>query len=93
MVEVEGKIAEQFVYFLVDPRSTHRYITPRIVEICASKKLKHIKSWLVHLATGTKRKVSEVVETCPLVIDGLVTYADLNVLPLGSYDISLEWTG
>ena len=41
----------------------------------------------------TKRKVSEVVEKFPLVMDGLVTYADLNVLPLGSYDmlIGMEW--
>ena len=87
MVEVEGKIVEQSVSVLIDPGSTHSYITPRIVEICAFKKLKHSKSWLVQLATRTKRKVSEVVERCTLVMDGLVTYADLNVLPLGSYDI------
>ena len=50
-------------------------------------KSKHSKSWLVQLATGTKRKVSEVVEKCPLVMNGLITCVDLNVLPLGSYDI------
>ena len=50
-------------------------------------KLKHRKSWLVQIATGTKRKVSEVVEKCPLVMDVLVTCADLNVIALGSYDI------
>ena len=93
MVEVEGKIAEQSVSVLIGPGSTHNYITPRIVEICASKKLKHRKSWLVQLSIGTKRKVSEVVEKCPLVMDGLVTYVDLNVLPLGSYDIliGMDW--
>src|SRR5713101_170748 len=71
----------------------HSYITPRVVEICAFKKLKHSKSWLVQLATGTKRKVSEVVEKCPLAMDGLVTYAGLNVIPLGSYDIliGMHW--
>ena len=65
----------------------------RFVEICAFKKVKHRKSWLVQLATGTKRKVSEVVEKCPLVMDGLVTCVDLNVLPLGSYDvlIGMDW--
>ena len=72
---------------MIDPRSTHSYITHIIVDICAFKKLKHRKSWFVQLATETKREVSEVVEKCPLVMDGLVTYADLNVLPLGSYDI------
>ena len=70
VVEVEGNIVEQFVSVLIDHGSTHIYITPKIVEICAFKKLKHSKSWLVQLATGTKRKVSEVVEKCPLVMDG-----------------------
>ena len=73
VVEVVGKIVEQYVSILIDPGSTHSYITPRLVEICACKKLKDSKSWLVHLATGTKRKVSEVVEKCPLVMNGLVT--------------------
>ena len=55
--------------------------------------IKHIKSWLVQLATGTKRKVTEVVEKFPVVMDGLVTYANLNVLPLGSYGIliGMDW--
>ena len=62
VVEVEGKIAKQYVSLFIDPRSTHSYITPKIVEICAFKKLKHSESWLVQIATGTKKKVSEVVE-------------------------------
>ena len=43
--------------------------------------------------TRTKRKVSEVVEKCPLVMDGLVTCVDLNVLSLGSYDVHIvmDW--
>ena len=61
--------------------------------MCTLKKSKYKGSWLVQLATGTQRKVSEVVMKCPLVMDGLVTYADLNVLPLGSYDILIgrDW--
>ena len=74
-------------------RSSHSYITPRVVDICHFNKLKHRKSWLVQLAIGTKRKVSEVVEKCPLVMDGWVTYAGLNVLPLVPMIFSLEWTG
>ena len=93
MVEVAGKIVEQSVSILIDPGSTHSYITPRVVDICAFKKVKHRKSWLVRLATGTNRKVSEVVDKCPLVMDGLVTYVDLNIVPLGSYDflIGMDW--
>ena len=92
VVEAEGKIAKQYVFVLIDPVSTHGYISPKIVEICALKKLKHRKSWLVQLATGTKRKVCENVEKCPLDMDGLLTYANLNILPLGSYDlIGMDW--
>ena len=44
VVEVAGKIVEQSVSILIDPVSTHNYITPRVVEIFAFKKLNHIKS-------------------------------------------------
>ena len=56
-------------------------------------KEKHRKSWLVHLATRTKRKVNEVVEKCPLVINILSTCVGMNVIPLGSYDvlIGMDW--
>ena len=39
MVEVAGKIVEQSVSILIYPSSTHSYITPRVVDICAFKKL------------------------------------------------------
>ena len=78
---------------MIDPWSTHSYINPKIVEICAFKKLKHSESWLVQLATGTKRKVSEIIEKFPLDMDGLFTYESLNIFPLGSYDIliGMDW--
>ena len=93
MVEVPGNIVQKYVSILIDPGSTHSYITPRVVDICGFKKVKDRKFWLVHLATGTKRKVIEMVEKCPLVMDGLVTCVDMNVLPLGSYDvlIGMDW--
>ena len=93
MIEVPSNIVEQLVSILIDPGSTHSYITPRVVEICAFKKVKHRKYWLVQLGTGTKRKVSEVLEKFPLVMNGLITYVDLNVLPLSSYDvlIGMDW--
>ena len=63
------------------------------MEVFALRKVKHRNSWLVQLFTGTKRKVNEVVEKCPLVMNGLVTFVDRNVLPLGSYDvlIGMDW--
>ena len=61
--------------------------------MCTLKNSKHRISWLVQLATRTKKKVNEVVRKCPFFMDGLVTCADLNVLPLGSYDvlIRMDW--
>ena len=47
VVEVAGKIVEQSVSILIDPSSNHSYITPRVVEICAFKKVRHRKYWLV----------------------------------------------
>ena len=66
MVEVEGKIDKRSISIFIDPISTHSYITPKIFDMYAFKKTKHSKSWLVQLATRTKRKVSEMVEKCPL---------------------------
>ena len=54
---------------------------------------KHGKSWLVQLAIGAKRKVSEMVKSCLMDMNGLNTRADLNILPLCSYDylIGMDW--
>ena len=43
VVEVAGKIVEQSISILIDPGSTHNYITPRVIDICDFKKLKHSK--------------------------------------------------
>ena len=93
MVEFEGEIIEQTISILNDLGLTQSYITPGFVEMCPLKKSKHRISWLVQLATGTKKKISEVIIKCPLVMDGLVTYVDMNVLPLKSYDvlIGMDW--
>ena len=93
VVEVAGKIVEQSISILIDPGSTHSCIAPIVVEVCALRKAKHRNSWLVQLATGTKRKFNEVVDKCPLVINGLSTCIDLNVLPVDSYDvlIGMDW--
>ena len=61
VVEVEGEIVEHIVSVLFDPGSTHIYITLGLVEMCTLKKSKNKGSWLVQIATGTRRKVSKVV--------------------------------
>jgi hypothetical protein len=45
------------------------------------------------LATGAKRKVTELVKSCSVDMKGMSTKAELNILPLGSYDflIGMDW--
>jgi hypothetical protein len=64
-----------------------------VVESLQLSRRKHEKSWLVQLATGTKRKVTELVKSCPVDMNGLSTKVELNILPLGSYDclIGMDW--
>ena len=55
--------------------------------------MKHVKSCLVRLATGIRKKVSELVMECPIELNGLLTKVTLNFLPLGYYDtlIGMDW--
>jgi hypothetical protein len=56
-------------------------------------KRKHEKSWLVQLATGTKKKVTKLVKSCSVDMKGMNTKDELNILPLGSSDclIGMDW--
>ena len=48
---------------------------------------------MVQLSNGTKGKYSEVVDKCLLEMDGLFTCENLNIFPLGFYDvfIGMDW--
>jgi hypothetical protein len=86
MIEVECMINNQPFIILIDSGASHSYVDPRVVEIFHLSRSKHEKSWLVQLAIGTKRKVTELVKSCPVDMKGLSTKTELNILPLGSYD-------
>ena len=64
MMEVQGMIQNQSISILIDPGASLSYISPSIVEKCSLSLKKFEKSWLVELATGTKRKVVNYVENC-----------------------------
>jgi predicted aspartyl protease len=93
IVEIEGKIHDRKVSILIDPGASLSYITPSLVDSCKLEKVKHSKSWLVQLATTAKRKVTEFISDCKLEISGHDTKVNLNILPLGSYDIliGMDW--
>jgi hypothetical protein len=87
VVEMEGMIANHLVSILNDLGSNLSYVSPQIVDKCKLQQVKHVKSWLVQVATETKRKVTEVIPTCQYVISEFTTQANLNILPLGSYEL------
>jgi hypothetical protein len=93
VVEIEGKINDTQISILIDPGATLSYITPNVVGSNKLKKLKHAKPWLVQLATGTKRKVIDFILDFEFILDGQTINTNLNILPLGSYDmiIGMDW--
>jgi hypothetical protein len=93
MIEVEGMINNHAFTILIDSGASHSYIDPRVVESLHLLKIKHEKYFLVHLATGTKRKVTELIKSCPVDMNGLRTKDEFNIFPLGSYDclIGMDW--
>jgi hypothetical protein len=48
---------------------------------------------LVQLATGTKRRINDIVKGCPISLNGVNTVVDMNIIPLRSYDtlIRMDW--
>jgi hypothetical protein len=93
VVDMEGMIANHLLSILIDPISNLSYVAPQAVDKCKLQPHKHIKPWLIQLATGTKRKIMEVVPACQFTVDGLPTQDNINILPLGSYDllIGMDW--
>jgi predicted aspartyl protease len=93
VVEIEGKIHDTQISILIDPGAMLSYITPDIVELNKLKKQKHEKSWLVQLARGPKRKVVNFIYDLEFILDGQNIRTNLNILPLGSYDmiIGMDW--
>jgi hypothetical protein len=59
------------------------------------QRINNTKSWLVELATGAKRKISELVKYYPLDINGINTKVYVSIIPLISYDylIGMDWLG
>ena len=86
MIEVEGKINDQPIVILIDSGASHNYLDPKIVESFQFPRNKLGKTWLVHLAIGAKRKINEMVKECSMDMNGMSTNANLNIIPLGSYD-------
>ena len=93
MIDIECKILNTSISILIDPSACQSYVAPKNIDISKLGKLKNDKPCLVQLATCTKWKVSEIVKECEVNRNGFLTEVNLNILPLGSYDvlISMNW--
>jgi hypothetical protein len=93
MIEVYGMINNQTISILIDSGSSHSCIDPKMVESFHFPRTKHVKSWLVQLATKAKRKVNDMVKSCLMDMNVLNTRVYLSILPLGSYEciIGMDW--
>ena len=63
------------------------YVSPKIVEICKLVHENFDKSWVVQLTTSTKHKLTSYVKGCKILMNDFNTHDDLNILPLGTYDM------
>lgn len=81
------------ISIFIDIGSTHSYVTLKVVKRCGLRKKRHDKPWLVLQATNKKRNVSEVVKECTIELNVFPIVAELNTLPLGSYNalIRMDW--
>ena len=90
MVEVEGKILNTSISILNDHSACQSYVSPNTTNLCKLEKVKHDKPWLVQLAIGMKHTVSKIVKDCEVNLNGFPTRVNVNILPLGSYDVLIS---
>jgi len=87
------KLCDEVVSILIDPRSNYSYVYLDLVDRCGLNKEVHAKSWLVQLATGTRKRVHHLVRACTFDLNGILPSIHLNVLSLGSYTmlLGMDW--
>eukprot|EP00253_Pinus_taeda_P011025 PITA_11025 len=88
-----GKLYERVVSILIDPRSSYSNVNLDLVDKRGLSKEVHAESWLVQLATRTKKRVHHWVTAFSFELNAMHTSTHLNVLPLGLYNIILgmDW--
>jgi len=79
MVEVEGMINNHPFTILIDSKASHSYIDPSMVESFQFPRSMQGKYWLVQLATRAKKKVVDLVKSCPVDMNVMITRVELNI--------------
>ena len=95
MVETTGAIRGISISVLFDLGATDSFISPSIVFKCKLDAVKQDHGWQVELASGIKVSTDSVVHKCGLSLGRFDTAVDLQIIPLGSYDVVLgmDWLG
>lgn len=84
-----GMLGDHVGSILIDPGSNYSYISPDLVDkFCLDKEV-HVEYWLVQLVTETNIRVHRWGRYCAFELNGMLTSAHLNVLPLGSCSMLL----
>jgi hypothetical protein len=66
VVEMEGMISNHLVSILIDPGSNLSYVAPQTVDKCKMQPVRHVKPWLVQLATEHQKKSSRGHTSLPI---------------------------
>ena len=93
IIEMDGKLCDHVISILTYPGSDYSYVSHDLMDKCGLNKELHAESWLVQLATGTKKRVHHWVRACTFDLNGMSTAAYLNVLSLRSYNmlLGMDW--
>jgi len=88
-----GNLSDQVVSILIHPGSNYSYMNLELVDKFGLRKEVCAESWLVPLATGTKKRVNYWLRTYAFELNGMPTTTHLNVLQLGSYSmiLGIDW--
>ena len=80
---------------MFDSGATDSFISPSLVAKCKLEAAKQDLGWQVEQASSTRVSTYFIVQKCKLSLGGFVTSVDLQVRPLGSYDVVLgmDWLG
>ena len=70
---MDSKLCGQVISIFFDPISNYSYVSPDLVDKYGLSKEMHVDSWLIHLATGTKKQVHHWVMACTFDLNGMLT--------------------
>jgi len=70
---MDDKTYDQVVSNFIDPGYSYSYVNLDLVDKCGLNKEVHLDSWLVQLATSTKKRVHHWVRDCAIELNVMST--------------------